>query len=85
MPELFFVISGEHPTLPLAELTAILTASGAKFDIKLHQFKLVEVDTNVDVSFDAANRAGYTDEAGVHVFTCEPSLDAIGQAAAAEV
>lgn len=82
MPELFFVISGEHPTLPLAELTAILTATGAKFDIKVSQFKFVEVNANIDVAFEAANRAGYTDEAGVHVFTCEPSLDAIGQTTA---
>ncbi len=80
MPELFFVISGEHPTLPLAELTAILRASGTKFDIKAQQFKFVEVDANIDVAFDVGRRAGYTDEAGVHVFTSEPTLDGIGQA-----
>ncbi len=80
MPTLFFVTSGEHPTLPLAELTALLKASAVQFTIKAEEFKFVQVDAESDAAFDVGNRAGYTDEAGIHVFTCEPTLDGIGKA-----
>ncbi|TMI27549.1 hypothetical protein E6H36_02700 [Candidatus Bathyarchaeota archaeon] len=80
LPELFFVISGEHPTLPLGELTAVLEASATQFAIKTDAFKYVEVNTQSDVAFEVGKRSGYTDEAGVHVFTCEPTLDGIGRA-----
>ncbi len=74
------MISGEHPTLPLAELTAVLNAFAIQFTIKADEFKLVQVEAVGDVAFEVGKRAGYTDEAGVHVFTCEPTLNGIGKA-----
>ena len=42
-PSLFFVISGEHPTLPKAELQAILDSRKTTYEVTNSDFKLVEV------------------------------------------
>lgn len=48
MAKLFFLISGEHPTLPVAELQAILEAENHEYQIteKLTQVLRLEADVN---------------------------------------
>ncbi|MBX5321638.1 MAG: TRM11 family methyltransferase [Candidatus Bathyarchaeota archaeon] len=71
MARLFFLLSGEHETLPIAELKAILEAEGYKYRVleKLDQLLRVETDLK---SFKAVkNRAAFTKLCGLELFTCE--------------
>lgn len=77
MARLFFLVSGEHPTLPFSELKAILEAEGFKHNVleRLVQVLRVEVDSK---SIDAVKRrAALTRICSQEVFTCFSTLSDI--------
>lgn len=77
MAKLFFLLSGEHPTLPLSELRAILEAEGYKYRIieKLTQVLRVEADIN---SVEAVeSRAAMTRLCVLELFSCEATVSSI--------
>jgi len=76
-PSLFFVISGEHPTLPKAELQAILDSRKTTYEVTNSDFKLVEVRASNVSPYDIANTAGFTEEAGVKIFSSPLTMDSI--------
>src|SRR3989337_944664 len=61
----FFVVSGEHPTLPTAELVAILETLGVSYRVTGTAYKLVEIEANADRTGDVAKRGGFIEEAGI--------------------
>ena len=76
-PGMFFVVSGEHPTLPKAELLAILDAQRAEYKVKETAYKLVEVQASKITPYQVAKRAGFTEEAGIEIFQSSPTIENI--------
>ena len=76
-PSIFFVISGEHPTLPRAELKAILESMGATFELSNSDYKVVEVRAPTVIPSEVARKAGYTEEAGLKIFSSSPTFESI--------
>ena len=74
---LFFILSGEHPTLPLAELKAILQAYAIKYKIVGNFYKLVEMEADRTQLEAIAGRGGYLDEMGEEVLHTEDNLSSI--------
>jgi tRNA (guanine10-N2)-dimethyltransferase len=71
---LFFLLSGEHDTLPAAELRAILEAEGCNYQVleKLDQVLRVEADLE---SIEAVKRrAALTRLCALELFTCEAEI-----------
>jgi len=71
---LFFLLSGEHETLPAAELEAILEAEGYAYKVseKLDQVLRVEADAK---SVEAVERrAALTRLCALEIFTCKADL-----------
>jgi len=73
----FFILSGEHPTLPLAELKAILQAYRIDHDIVGSFYKLVELHADRVKLESIAGRGGYVDEMGEEVLHAEDNLASI--------
>ncbi|MGQ9624301.1 MAG: DNA methyltransferase [Candidatus Bathycorpusculaceae bacterium] len=69
--KLFFLFSGEHETLPISELKAIMEAEGYSFRIleKLDQTLRVEADPKCVEAIK--RRAALTRTCGLELFTCE--------------
>ncbi len=63
----YFVVSGEHPTLPLAELEAIHQALGIDHRVKGIEYKLVSVEADPSIGYKVGKKAGFTDEAGIEI------------------
>lgn len=57
MKQVFFLLSGEHSTLPLAELKAIMEAEGIRYKILEHKGQLVRVLIEGDILFIAERAA----------------------------
>ena len=76
----FFVLSGEHSTLPLAELKAILHAYRIEYRIVGNFYKLVELEADRHKLESIASRGGYVDEMGQEVFHTDDNLTGIKEA-----
>src|SRR2546425_13319738 len=76
----FVILSGEHPTLPLAEMSAILDANRIPFKIAESFFKLVEIDADIDAVKTVADRVAFMDEIGVRIVHARPTLEQIEDA-----
>ncbi len=79
-PRVYFVVSGEHPSLPLAELVATLQALRVHHQLASTEFKIVTVEAEPETAFKAAVRAGYTEEAGIEILQAKGFLHEITQA-----
>ena len=77
MAKLFFLISGEHPTLPVSEAQAILKAEGYDYRIveKLPQVLRLEADANCVEPIKL--RSGLTRVCCKEIFNCEAKLPKI--------
>jgi len=73
----FFILSGEHATLPLAELKAILQAYSIDYRIVGSFYKLIEVEADRAELELIAGRGGYVDEMGEEVLHTEDNLASI--------
>lgn len=74
---LYFVVSGEHPTLPKAELLAILDTLGVSYSVGTTSYKLVEVEADPSCLEDVVSRGGFVDEAGTVFFRSRANYEAI--------
>ncbi|MGB9740882.1 MAG: DNA methyltransferase [Candidatus Bathyarchaeia archaeon] len=79
MARLFFLLSGEHETLPTSELKAIIEAENYNFKIleKLDQTLRVEADAKCVEAIK--RRAALTRICGLELFTCDTKVDAIAK------
>jgi tRNA (guanine10-N2)-dimethyltransferase len=75
--KLFFLLSGEHETLPISELKAILEAEGYTFRLleKLEQVVRLEADLNCVEAIK--HRAALTRLCGLELFSCEAKINTI--------
>src|SRR5436309_5644643 len=76
----FLVLSGEHPTLPLAEMKAILDASRIPFKITGTFYKLVEIQAGIDMIRPVAGRGAFIDEVGTEIVHSGPTISEIDDA-----
>ena len=79
MAKLFFLLSGEHETLPISELKATLEAENYNFKIleKLDQILRIEADVNCVETIK--RRAALTRVCGLELFTCDAEINAIAK------
>src|SRR5438132_1189217 len=76
----FVILSGEHPTLPLAEMSAILDANRIPFKIAESFFKLVEIDADIAAVKTIADRGAFMDELGEEIVHSGPTMAEIDDA-----
>ena len=67
---LFFLLSGEHPTLPFSELKAILEAEGHRHQILERLIQVLRVRANLDAVRSIAFRSAMTRVCGRELFNC---------------
>ena len=77
MSKLFFLLSGEHPTLPASELRAILEAEGYRFRVLETLTQLLRLDAPLDAVQPIAGRAALTRICGLELLYCNSSLQEI--------
>jgi tRNA (guanine10-N2)-dimethyltransferase len=77
--KLFFLLSGEHETLPISELKAILEAENHPFKTleKLDQVLRIEADANCVEKIK--RRAALTRLCGFELFTCKAEIKVIAK------
>jgi len=68
---LFFLLSGEHPTLPFSELKAILEAEGLKHEIVGKLTQLMRVETDVKNINPIVRRAAMTRVCNIEITYCK--------------
>jgi tRNA (guanine10-N2)-dimethyltransferase len=75
--KLFFLLSGEHETLPTAELKAVLEAEGYTFRIceRLDQTLRLEAELNCVEAIK--RKAAFTRLCGLELFTCKAEINEI--------
>jgi tRNA (guanine10-N2)-dimethyltransferase len=79
--KLFFLLSGEHETLPVSELKAILEAEGYKFKILEKFDQVLRLETEIKCIETIKRRAALTRLCGLELFNCEAEISEIIKAA----
>ncbi len=82
MTRLFFLLSGEHPTLPFAELKAILEAEGFKYRIIGKLSQVMRIDASIESIKPIVHRTALTRVCSVELVYCEAELNEIFKAVA---
>lgn len=74
MARLFFLLSGEHPTLPSSELKAILEAEGYAYRILERLTQVLRLEADESCVSRVASRAALTRVCGLELFRCRADL-----------
>jgi len=74
---LFFVVSGEHPTLPSSEVKAILEAEGMSYRVRKQSFKLLSLEAPMEALQKVDSRSSMCEACGIELFECEGDLKKI--------
>ena len=74
MAKLFFLLSGEHATLPFSELKSILKAEDHKFRILQRLTQVLRVESNVDSVKSVKFRSAMTRVCCLELFNCNAVL-----------
>lgn len=74
---LVFIISGEHPTLPAAEVKAILEAENLGYRVVEESFKLLILEASSLSLAKVASRSVLYEVCGVLIFRCPNDLEQI--------
>jgi len=74
---LFFVISGEHQTLPLSEVKAILEAEGMSYRVRKQSFKLLSLEAPIEALQKVDSRSSMCEACGIELFECGGDLEEI--------
>jgi len=77
----FFTLSGEHPSLPAAEVKALLEAQGVKWRLLDEGPFYVRVEAPIEAAVKAAERAAMTMECCLELASCPAVLDEAVRAA----
>lgn len=77
MAKLFFLLSGEHPTLPLSELKAILGAEGYEYRILEKLIQVLRVEADIESVEAIKSRSAMTRVCGIELFNCDASVTSI--------
>lgn len=71
MAKLFFLLSGEHPTLPFSELKAILDVEGSKHRVSEKLSQVLRIQAPLENIKSVASRAAMTRVCCFEMFNCE--------------
>ena len=74
MAKLFFLLSGEHPTLPFSELKSILEAEGHTYRILERLTQVLRVEANIDSVKSVKSRSAMTRVCCLELFSCDAIL-----------
>jgi len=75
--KLFFLLSGEHKTLPKSELKAILKAENQKYKIIEELDQVIRLETNPKCIKTIEKRAALTRTCNLELFTCKANINKI--------
>ncbi|MEM2522127.1 MAG: TRM11 family methyltransferase [Candidatus Bathyarchaeia archaeon] len=81
MAKLFFLLSGEHETLPASELKAIFEAEGFPFKVLGKLDQVLRVEADLECVEAVRNRAAYTRLCGLELFLSDAEPNKIVKAA----
>ncbi len=71
MKELFFLVSGEHPTLPFYEIRAILEAEGYRYEVLEELTQALRLKADEGCIKRVAFRAAFTRACCLEIFRCK--------------
>jgi tRNA (guanine10-N2)-dimethyltransferase len=74
---LFFLVSGENPTLPFSEVSSILEAEGFKYRILEKLTQALRIDADFNCVQPIKIRAALTKACCLEMLTCKATLDEI--------
>ncbi len=77
MTSFFFLLSGEHPSLPSAELKAVLEAEGISFKIMDEQTQVLCLEAHPACVEAVLRRCGMTKTAYMKLFSCSARVEEI--------
>lgn len=77
MAKLFFLVSGEHPTLPLSELESILKAEGHKYRLLEKLPHVLRIETSIESIESVKSRAALTRVCCLEIVTSKANLSEI--------
>jgi tRNA (guanine10-N2)-dimethyltransferase len=72
--KLFFLLSGEHPTLPFSELKSILETEGHIYTVLEELTQVLRVEANVDSVKSVKSRSAMTRVCCLELFSCDAVL-----------
>jgi len=75
--KLFFLVSGENPSLPFAELRAILEAEGFAYHVLFKLTKILVLESDLQCIKPIAHRASLTRACGPLIMRCKASNEEI--------
>jgi len=75
--KLFFLLSGEHPTLPFSELKAILEAEGFRHKIAGKLKQVMRIEANVESAKAIVSRAALTRVCNIELAFCDAVAEEI--------
>jgi len=75
--KLFFLFSGEHPTLPFSELNAILEAEGYEYQILERLSQVLRVDVSFESVKSIELRSSMTRVCGLELLCCSAEADKV--------
>ncbi len=74
MANLFFLLSGEHPTLPFSELKSILEAEGYKYRVLQELTQVLRLEANVNSVKSVMFRSAMTRVCAIELFICDAEV-----------
>ncbi|MFQ6074010.1 MAG: THUMP domain-containing protein [Candidatus Bathyarchaeia archaeon] len=77
MSNLFFLLSGEHPTLPSSELKAILEAEGHEYQVLENLPQVLRIKADVESIKSVEFRSAMTRVCGVELLCCPADAEEI--------
>ncbi|MCK4424545.1 methyltransferase domain-containing protein [Candidatus Bathyarchaeota archaeon] len=80
MAKIFFLLSGEHETLPVSELRAVLEAEGCVYRTLERLDQVLRLETGVNCVEAVKRRAALTRLCGCELFNCEAETGEIVKA-----
>ena len=77
MSQLFFLLSGEHPTLPFSELKAVLEAEGQRYQILEELTQVLRVKAKIECAKAVQFRSALTRVCGLELVCCSADIEKI--------
>ena len=74
MAKLFFLLSGEHPTLPFSELKSILDAEERKYEIRERLTQVLRLESSINSVKSVTHRSAMTRVGCLELFSCNAVL-----------
>ena len=74
LARLFFTLSGEHETLPITELRAVLDAEDCKYEVLEKLDQVVRLEASPNCVEALKRRAAFTRVCGLELFNCEAEI-----------